>query len=332
MTVGVWRTLAELEDPELKKLAASLPHTVLHSRADSTTKKYARAFQRWKEWAEPRREVAVYPVQEVHFALYLQHLGDTTKSKAAVDEAVNAINWTHRLSGLPLVSESPFVRAVQAGLQKALAKPRVRKEPVTSDMLRSLVDSLSPNPSLSDVRLVASAVLAYAAFLRFDELAKLRCWDVLIEKDKMSIHIASSKTDQFRQGDTILVSRTGTATCPVAMLERYIDMAEIDLAAETHLFRGIVHTKNKERLRASGSVSYTRMRELFLGKLAELGYNPKQYGLHSLRAGGASAAANAGVPDRLFKRHGRWRSETAKDGYVRDATASRMAVSKSLGL
>ena len=74
------------------------------------------------------------------------------------------------------------------------------------------------------------------------------------------------------------------------------------------------------------------MRELFLGKLAELGYDPKQYGLHSLRAGGATAAANAGVPDRLFKRHGRWRSETAKDGYVQDATASRMAVSKSLGL
>ena len=234
------------------------------SRADSTTKKYARSFQRWKEWAEPRREVAIYPVQEVHFALYLQHLGDTTKSRAAVDEAVNAINWVHRLSGLPLVSGSPFVGAVQAGLQRVLAKPRTRKEPVTSDMLRSLVDSLSHNPSLSDVRLVASAVLAYAAFLRFDELAKLRCRDVVIENDKMSIHIASSKTDQYRQGDTILVSRTGTATCPVAILERYISTAEIDLAAETHLFRGIVHTKNKERLRPSGSVSYTRMRELFL--------------------------------------------------------------------
>ena len=39
-------------------------------------------------------------------------------------------------------------------------------------------------------------------------------------------------------------------------------------------------------------------------------------GTHSLRSGGASAAANAGVPDRLFKRHGRWLSDSAKDGYV----------------
>ena len=39
--------------------------------------------------------------------------------------------------------------------------------------------------------------------------------------------------------------------------------------------------------------------------------------LHSLRAGGATSAANVGIPDRLFKRHGRWASENAKDGYVK---------------
>ena len=51
--------------------------------------------------------------------------------------------------------------------------------------------------------------------------------------------------------------------------------------------------------------------------LKELGLDPKQFGLHSLRGGGASAAANAGVPDRWFKRHGRWISENAKDGYIK---------------
>ena len=74
------------------------------------------------------------------------------------------------------------------------------------------------------------------------------------------------------------------------------------------------------------------MRELFLSKLSELGYDLGQFGLHSLRVGGATAAANAGVPDCLFKRHGRWRSESAKDGYVEDAVALRRAVSKSLNL
>ena len=36
----------------------------------------------------------------------------------------------------------------------------------------------------------------------------------------------------------------------------------------------------------------------------------------SFRAVGAIAAANNGIPDRLYKQHRRWKSETAKDGYV----------------
>jgi len=56
--------------------------------------------------------------------------------------------------------------------------------------------------------------------------------------------------------------------------------------------------------------------EQFKKKATKLGYNPTEFGLHSLRAGGATLAANSGVRDRLFKRHGRWKSENAKDGYV----------------
>ena len=57
-------------------------------------------------------------------------------------------------------------------------------------------------------------------------------------------------------------------------------------------------------------------------KVSELGYDLQSY-RHSLRDGGASAAANAGVPDRLFKLHGccSWRWESAKDGYVKDSVS-----------
>ena len=79
-------------------------------------------------------------------------------------------------------------------------------------------------------------------------------------------------------------------------------------------------------------MSYSRLRELLLAKIEQLGMDPKLFGMHSLRAGGATAAANAGVPDKLFKRHGRWRSESAKDGYVKDSVERRLSVSKSLGV
>jgi len=70
----------------------------------------------------------------------------------------------------------------------------------------------------------------------------------------------------------------------------------------------------------------------FCKKLADLGFPSEEFGLHSLRSGGATAAANAKVPDRLFKRHGCWKSKNAKDGYIKDDVESRLKVSKSLGL
>ena len=64
--------------------------------------------------------------------------------------------------------------------------------------------------------------------------------------------------------------------------------------------------------------------------LQSLGFPAIDFGVHSLRSAGATAAARAGVPDRLFKHHDHWHSETAKDGYVKDSISSRLMVSKNL--
>ena len=187
--------------------------------------------------------------------LYLQHLGESIESKSAVEEAVNAIGWMQQLPGHQPISTSPIVRMTLAGLQH---KPKSRKEPDTTEMLTRLVESLGTAPSLSDIRLAASSLLAFAAFLRYDDLSRLHCCDIQFEATAMTVHIMSSKTDQYRQGDTVLVARTGTSTCPVAMLERYIAAAGISLSSKLHLFRGILNTKKGERLKQAGSLSYTK--------------------------------------------------------------------------
>ena len=95
------------------------------------------------------------------------------------------------------------------------------------------------------------------------------------------------------------------------------------------LFRGLVTTKKGSRLRG---LSYTKALEVVLDMLAAISLDKKQFGLHSLQSGAASATTNAGVPNRFFKRHGRWRSENAKDGYVKDSLEERLKVSRNLGL
>ena len=95
-------------------------------------------------------------------------------------------------------------------------------------------------------------------------------------------------------------------------------------------FGAIVHTKSGEQLRKRGDTINTK--KLVLQKPAALGLDPKRFGLHSLRPGGVSAADNAGVPNGLFKCHGQWRSENAKDGYVKDSLETRLSVSRDIGL
>ena len=60
--------------------------------------------------------------------------------------------------------------------------------------------------------------------------------------------------------------------------------------------------------------------------------NAKLYGLHSLRIGGASAAANNDLPDRVIKKHGRWKSEHAKDVYCREDIQHQLLVTLNIGI
>ena len=77
--------------------------------------------------------------------------------------------------------------------------------------------------SLYNIRSVVICLLAFAAFLRFDKLAKLVRFDVKIESDMLKLFIQSSKTDQSRDGAWIVVASFGKATFPVAMMSRYLE-------------------------------------------------------------------------------------------------------------
>ena len=163
-TQDVWRNLAQLEDSRLQQLSQRLMGTVMSSKALSTEKKYMYAFGRWKKWAEDMSSIQAFPVEAVHLALYVQQLGDTTASRATVEEAVYALAWVHQAAGLPSPADDPFVQTVLAGLRRALALPTVKKRLVTSKMLDHMLQACQPDPSLGDLRPMAACLLGFAAF------------------------------------------------------------------------------------------------------------------------------------------------------------------------
>ncbi|XP_033755155.1 uncharacterized protein LOC117338074 [Pecten maximus] len=177
-------------------------------------------------------------------------------------------------------------------------------------------------------------LLGFAGFLRFSELVNIKRSDLEFFQKYMTIIIPRSKTDVHGSGSELVISRTATDLCPVSMVERYLNAAHILPNSTDYIFRQLSYCKlsNCYRLRNSGPLSYTRAREILLEKLEIIGLDSKRFGLHSLRSGGATAAANAGVIDRMFKKHGRWKSDKAKDGYVHENIDERTSVTKKLGL
>ena len=93
--------------------------------------------------------------------------------------------------------------------------------------------------------------------------------------------------------DVVVSSRK--ATCPVAMMNRYLDRA--GGSCDSPSFGHLSKTKCGYKPRSKG-LSYSRLRELVLEAFKDIVPDISAIGTHNLRSGGATAAANAGVPDR----------------------------------
>ena len=73
------------------------------------------------------------------------------------------------------------------------------------------------------------------------------------------------------------MGRTGINTCPVEMLECYFRMGGLSVGSHDRVFRAVVHTKEGKRLRTLGGLSYSRLRELLLEKISQLGMDPQLF-------------------------------------------------------
>ena len=189
----------------------------------------------------------------------------------------------------------------------------------------------SLSTDLSVLRDLAMIILSFTGFLRYDELSNIRCHNVcFIDNSHVKIRIEKSETDQYRDCNDILLAKLDSVACPFTILQLYINIAQIDLNSSDFLFKAIFKSKSRSG-KKSKTLSYTRTKEVLLSRLKEFASPDLKLGLHSLRSGGASAAANANVNDRRWRRHGRWKSDAA-NGYIKDSINNRLSVSQHLGL
>ena len=177
---AMWRGLKDAANhsDELKSLANSLPSVVLASRASNTVDKYSGGFARWKTWAQ-LHTISALPASPFHVSLYLRYLMQDAKTVPRLKTALYSIEWIHRLSGETSVGSHSLLEEIMAVTNGMLAHKTKKKDHITLSQLECLVrDKASTSASLMDIRSVAAALLAFATFLRFDELVSLHISDI----------------------------------------------------------------------------------------------------------------------------------------------------------
>ena len=145
--------------------------------------------------------------------------------KIYLKAAVLGITWAHHTAGYASPSEDRFVKLTVKGCERILGKPVSKSEPLTSPVIKTLVDTYKTNATSSDIpayRFLLITLTCYAGFLRIDELLTTKMEQVGIQKDFMTITLPKCKNDQERAGNVVYIAITNSKYCPVTFVEEFL--------------------------------------------------------------------------------------------------------------
>ena len=265
------------------------------------------------------RTVSSYVIPSSTHQRVLIHRQVFAVTMGSLNQFVAALHWVHCKADCQDPTQHRVVRQLLTAARRLCARPINRRSPLRSVVFNKVVATLAiPTAPLQDWQTAALFVLGLTALLRWDDLQHLTPQDISICGTHMSLHLRQRKNDQLRQGDVVMVSRLeqqATTPCPVSVIEGFLERARH--VPTQPLFGKVSAATHQPCLR--GKMTYARARELIHTALARVGEDPTGYSTHSLRSGGgggATAVANAGVPERLLQRQGGWKSSTCKNMYV----------------
>jgi integrase len=179
---------------------------------------------------------------------------------------------------------------------------------------------------LAGARDRALLLIGFAGGFRRSELVALDVADVRRGRDGLTIAIRRSKTDQEGAGRLVgLPAGAQALTCPARAYANWLAIGGISRGP---LFRPVTRY---DTLRAT---RLTDQSVALIVKRAAVaaGLDPTPYGGHSLRAGLATAAAQAGVEERAIMAQTGHRSVLMVRRYIREGSLFRDNAAAALGL
>lgn len=320
-------TLDNTAHPRLRALFPLMLRYVAQCKASSTMTRYTYSWKRFTAFCEDVG-LRCIPAEPLTVALYLTEVLAAANTFSVVRLASAAVAAFHTTVGLPSPTDNELVHAVREAAQRLLPDGANKKEPLELKHLVLICERFAEEGcTLEDLMVCAAISLAFFGFFRYADLAVLRVDWILFYSHHLDLFLEERKTDQFRQGQWVVVcSWADSPACPLRLVRRLVERA--GLAGHRPLFSK--PTPAGDAYADSRPIPYATLRALFLDKFSAVGLDTAKFGTHSCRAGGATLAANNGVPDKLWMEHGGWRSARAAQGYVKTAHSLKLEVTSAM--
>ena len=282
-------------------LSEAVTGYVRDSLAENTRRAYQSDLRHFEVWG------GSLPASPETVAAYLAAHADRL-SVTTLSRRIAALATAHQARGLDNPIRSELVGATLRGIKRKRRRPPLQVKPLLRDDLLSVLDAIGND--IKDLRDRALLLIGFAAALRRSELVALDVADVENVRRGIVLHLRHSKTDQDGQGHNIAVPYGRNRWCPVACLDAWLSASGI---VEGAIFRPVDRHGHIRAARLSGEAVSIVVRE----RIAAAGLDPVGYSGHSLRAGLATSAAQAGVPAWRIKAQTRHTSEAMLAHYIR---------------
>ena len=158
-----------------------------------------------------------FPAKALHVAIYLAAIIQTANSPSPVIHAFYSLKWVHNIGDQISPTDSQLVKNILEAGKRRLSKPICKKEPMTIELIQKVYESLITEENAYNMRSICVILVAYAGFLRSQELLGIRRSDIIFDTLYMSIFIEKSKTDIYRDGAWVIISRTNSKLVRLAI-------------------------------------------------------------------------------------------------------------------
>lgn len=275
----------------------------------NTRRAYQAAWADFTGWCEERQFEAL-PAAEPIVGLYLTDRASTLKL-ASLRIRLVAIAQAHKAAGHRLDTSAPQIRRVMQGIARTHGSAVVKKEAATLDVIRDTVRALAKLSGLKAQRDRAVTLLGFAAALRRSEISAIDCGHIRFTADGLVLTLPKRKTDQEGVGTQIGVPfGKDELYCPVLAVKAWLEASGLSSGP---LFVSI----SKAGRPLPSRLGDKDVARVIKAAVAAAGYEAEIFGGHSLRAGFATTAGRAGVPERVIMLQTGHKSLPVLRGYIR---------------